>query len=102
MRQVESSGHTRWECKYHILFIPKYRRKQLFGQIRKEPGEAEGEFVRGRVYFGGSFAYDDFDSCEICGIAGSGIYQGEDRPLRAAHKLRSPALPGNTYWFTFD
>ena len=39
MRQVESLNHTRWECKYHIVFIPKYRRKVLFGQIRKELGE---------------------------------------------------------------
>ena len=39
MRQVESLNHTRWECKYHIVFIPKYRRKTLFGQIRKELGE---------------------------------------------------------------
>lgn len=39
MRRVESLSHTRWECKYHIVFIPKYRRKTLFGQIRKELGE---------------------------------------------------------------
>lgn len=38
MRQVESLSHTRWECKYHIVFIPKYRRKTLFGQVRKELG----------------------------------------------------------------
>ena len=38
MRSVESLSHTRWECKYHIVFIPKYRRKNLFGQIRKELG----------------------------------------------------------------
>ena len=31
--------HARWECKYHIVFIPKYRKKVLFGQIRKEIGE---------------------------------------------------------------
>ena len=36
MRQVNSLNHTRWECKYHIVFIPKYRRKALFGQIRRE------------------------------------------------------------------
>ncbi len=36
MRQVKSLSHTRWECKYHIVFIPKYRRKVLFGQIRRE------------------------------------------------------------------
>jgi len=38
MRQVESLSHTRWECKYHIVFIPKYRRKNLFGQTRTELG----------------------------------------------------------------
>ena len=37
MREVSSLKHTRWECKYHIVFIPKYRRKVLFCQIRKEP-----------------------------------------------------------------
>ena len=39
MRQVESLSHTRWECKYHIVFIPKYRKKVLFGKIRRELGE---------------------------------------------------------------
>ena len=39
MRQVESLNHTRWECKYHIVFIPKYRKKVHFGQIRNELGE---------------------------------------------------------------
>ncbi len=38
MRRVESLSHTRWECKYHIVFIPKYGRKTLFGQVRKELG----------------------------------------------------------------
>lgn len=36
MRRGNSLNHTRWECKYHIVFIPKYRRKRLFGAIRKE------------------------------------------------------------------
>ncbi len=39
MRQVNSLNHTRWECKYHIIFIPKYRRKAIYGQIRQELGE---------------------------------------------------------------
>ena len=39
MREVNSLNHTRWECKYHIVFIPKYRKKVLFGHIRKEMGE---------------------------------------------------------------
>ena len=39
MRQANSLNHTRWDCKYHIVFIPKYRRKAIFGQIRQELGE---------------------------------------------------------------
>ena len=31
-------NHTRWECKYHVVFIPKCRRKVLFGQLRRELG----------------------------------------------------------------
>ncbi len=39
MREVNSVRHTRWECKYHVVFIPKCRRQVLFGQIRRELGE---------------------------------------------------------------
>ncbi len=30
MDDYESLSHTRWECKYHVVFIPKYRRKVLY------------------------------------------------------------------------
>ena len=46
MRQVSSLKHTRWECKYHIVFIPKYRRKALFGHIRRELGEVFHHLAR--------------------------------------------------------
>ena len=46
MREVSSLRHTRWECKYHIVFIPKYRKKVLFGQIRKEMGEVFHRLAR--------------------------------------------------------
>jgi len=36
--RVQSTNHTKWECKYHIVFIPKYRKKVIFGQIKKELG----------------------------------------------------------------
>jgi len=35
----QSLSHTRWACKYHVVFIPKGRRKQLFGEIRRDLGE---------------------------------------------------------------
>ena len=46
MRSVESLSHTRWECKYHIVFIPKCRRKTIFGQIRRELGEVFRRLAR--------------------------------------------------------
>jgi len=48
MRQVESLNHTRWECKYHVMFIPKYRRKLLFGQLRGHLGRVFHELARQR------------------------------------------------------
>jgi len=39
MRQVGSLNHSRWECKYHVVFIPKYRKKAIFIQIRRDLGE---------------------------------------------------------------
>ena len=31
-----SLAHSRWDCQYHIVFIPKYRRKVMYGQVRKD------------------------------------------------------------------
>ena len=39
MNDVESLSHTKWECKYHIVFIPKYRKKALYGALRQQLGE---------------------------------------------------------------
>ncbi len=39
MNDVESLSHTKWECKSHIVFIPKYRRKALYGALRQQLGE---------------------------------------------------------------
>ena len=33
-----SLSHTKWQCKYHVIFIPKYRRKKLYGVLRRELG----------------------------------------------------------------
>jgi len=35
----DSLAHTKWMCKYHIVFTPKYRRKVIYNQIRKDIGE---------------------------------------------------------------
>ena len=38
MQIYESLKHTTWECKYHVVFIPKYRRKALYVQLRRDLG----------------------------------------------------------------
>src|SRR6201994_80428 len=39
MDKTESLSHTRWECKYHIVFIPKCRRRTLYKELRRHLGE---------------------------------------------------------------
>ncbi|WP_019849466.1 IS200/IS605 family transposase [Desulfitobacterium sp. PCE1] len=36
---TESLAHTRWNCKYHIVFAPKYRRQIIYGKIKKDIGK---------------------------------------------------------------
>jgi putative transposase len=38
MDDYESLSHTKWDCKYHVVFIPKYRRKLLFEKASKAAG----------------------------------------------------------------
>jgi putative transposase len=46
MNVSESLNHTKWECKYHVVFIPKYRRKALFGKLRPHLGKVFRELAR--------------------------------------------------------
>ena len=41
-----SLSHTRWECKYHVVLVPKCRRKVLYCQIQKELGRTLAELAR--------------------------------------------------------
>ena len=43
---TENLKHTRWECKYHVVLIPKYRRKVMYGSIRQELGSIIRELAQ--------------------------------------------------------
>ena len=45
MGDYGSLCHTKWECKYHVVFIPKCRRKTLYGQLRRHLGEVFRELA---------------------------------------------------------
>ena len=39
MKDNNSLAHTRWNCKYHVVFAPKYRRQAIYGELRAEIGQ---------------------------------------------------------------
>ena len=45
MDNTESLSHTRWECKFHVVFIPKYRRRALYAELRQHLGEVFRELA---------------------------------------------------------
>jgi putative transposase len=57
MKEYQSLAHTRWDCKYHVVFIPKKRKRRIFGVLRKHLGEIfhelaahkEAKIVEGHV-----------------------------------------------------
>jgi putative transposase len=46
MRDYKSLSHRRWDCKYHIVFIPKRRQKLIFGGLKKHLGEVFQDLAR--------------------------------------------------------
>jgi len=48
MHDWTSLSHVRWDCKYHVVFVPKYRKKALFGKFRRQVDEILSELCRQR------------------------------------------------------
>ena len=48
MTQLHHQNHATWECKYHVVFIPKYRKKAIFGVIKRRLGDGFHELARRR------------------------------------------------------
>ncbi|MCP4367549.1 MAG: IS200/IS605 family transposase [Deltaproteobacteria bacterium] len=48
MHDWQSLSHVRWECKYHVVIVPKYRKKKLFGKFRIRVGEIIKDLCRQR------------------------------------------------------
>ena len=46
MKDVQSLNHTRWDCKYHVVFIPERRKKAIYGAIRRYLGGIFHELAR--------------------------------------------------------
>jgi len=46
MHDWQSLSHVRWDCKYHVIIVPKYRKKLLFGRLRHQIGPILRELCR--------------------------------------------------------
>jgi putative transposase len=46
MQNYKSQAHVKWECKYHIVILPKYRKRALYGKLRRGIGEILRELCR--------------------------------------------------------
>ena len=45
-QNYQSLSHTKWDCKYHVVFVPKYRRKALYRELRQQLGAIFHELAR--------------------------------------------------------
>jgi len=46
MKDWQSQAHVGWECKFHVVIVPKYRKKRLYGDVRRQVGEILRDLCR--------------------------------------------------------
>ena len=46
MHEWESLSHVHWDCKYHVVLVPKYRKRVLYGRLKRELGEVLRDLAR--------------------------------------------------------
>jgi hypothetical protein len=85
MKEYQSLSHTRWDCKYHVVFIPKRRKKRVFGVLRCHLGEMFHELAshkevedRGGAPDGRPCSYVLEHSTEVRGLERGRISEGEE------------------------
>jgi len=86
MDDAQSLSHTVWNCKYHVVWIPKYRRKVVYGELRRHLGEVFRElaFQKESKVVEGHLLADHVHMLvsippKYAGSAGSRFYQREER-----------------------
>ena len=98
MSNYQSLQHTKWECKYHVVFIPKYRKKLIYGELRRHlgqvlrrlAGQQESLIEEGHL-LAGSRARDDLDSAKVFCGAGDRVHQREKRHPHCEELFRESA-----------
>jgi putative transposase len=97
MDEYESLSHTTWTCKYHVVFIPKCRRKALYQELRRHLGEVFRKLAiegRGRASDGRPRSHAAIDPAEIRGSQGQ-----ELDPLGAGlWRAKAQLCVGQQFW----
>lgn len=105
MKEYQSLSHTRWDCKYHVVFIPKRRKKLIFGRLRKHTGEVlhdpanqkenatvEGHLMLDHIHICTSIS----PKCSVSHVVG--FIKGEST-IAIAHQLgRGRNFMGEIFW----
>ena len=106
MDEYQSLSHTKWDCKYHVVFIPKCRRKTIYGQLRQHLGEVfrrlaaqrESKIEEGHLMKDHG-THDDLDTTEICSVAGVGFMKGKSAiHLARVYGERKQNYAGQSFW----
>ena len=93
MDTFDSLNHSVWDCKYHVVFIPKCRRKTLYVDLRQYLGEVFRKLAKqkeSRIEEGHltpddrSRAHADLDSAQVLGITSGGVHQREECHLHCS------------------
>lgn len=101
MKEYQSLIHARWDCKYHVVFIPKKRQKRIFGEIWRHLGvlgcvQKVGGARRGgahrRPSDGGSCPHVFEHSAEVCRLTGGGLHQKGRARSRSRNRRDRDAL----------
>lgn len=104
MNEAENLSHTKWECKYHVVFEVSQADvvcavEATLGGGLPQVSAAEGESHRGRALDVGSCAHDDCDPAKVCGVAGNRLHQRQERDSFGAGLWREKRnFVGQPFW----
>ena len=98
MTNYRSLNHSKWACQYHVVFIPKYRKKAIYGSLRRHLGQVLRELARQREsdVEEGHLLADHVHMMvsippEVLGGAGDRVHQGQERDLHRSGVCRAVA-----------
>ena len=110
MHDWQSLSHVRWDCKYHVVIVPKYRRRKLYGKFRGEVGRILRDLCRqkGVEVLEGSLRPDHVHMCLKVAPKFSiafviGFLKGKSavrihRDLMAARRVKGMHFWSRGYW----